>query len=352
MLLGIYSDPHISYSSSILPIAGTEENSNYTYRLESLIKSYRWMYNIFDENNVGIICNCGDTFDNHTLRSEEITAFSKCLSYSKGVQEIHIVGNHDMLNSNFYCNSFVKDYDFIELYDKPYKVNDTISVMPYRDWHTVTPAILRDIQNDVLLSHLDIKNSIFTSNTIADEGVDTGYLDMFFKATFNGHIHSRQKFCDTKNLVMNVGSLMSHSFSDSNTYVPGITIYDTEKHTYKCFNNPHAPLFRKINADTITKFLESIKKLNKNYKYVIRATVPFEIRDQIKSILEESSNIIITYRIVTTVRDNKTIINNTVTQDIIYNDDAIENKFFEFLDKNQELLKFPANSYKAILERK
>lgn len=345
MIIGLYSDPHISYTSSIMPLS--VENSKYTCRLNMLINSFKWMYEQFDKEHVDVICNCGDTFNSHTLKSEEITAFSECLSYSKGTPEIHIIGNHDMFNKNFYSNSFVRDYSFIELYDRISKVNDVISVIPYTKASDVNLSELNNISNKVVLSHLDLKGSHLRPDFIMDSGFDPEYLDMNFEASFNGHIHTGEKLQTSSNLVVNVGSLVSNSFSDSNTYIPNICIYNTDTKEFKRIVNPNAILFRKINCDSVTELLNKISKMNKSFKHIIRITCPFKLKDEVKDIISKE-DFIISSRVVTTIEESS-IINSTITEEVVFNNSAIKDKFSEFINNNHDLLKYPISVYNQVL---
>ena len=74
MKLFIYSDVHISRTSSILPISN---NSKYTYRQQMIIDTAQYMSQIIKEQNPDIILNLGDTFDQHTITSYDVNTASK-----------------------------------------------------------------------------------------------------------------------------------------------------------------------------------------------------------------------------------------------------------------------------------
>ena len=115
LILGIYSDVHTVNKSSIMPYHSTD--SKYSVRLQMIIDTFKWMYNVFENEHVDVICNCGDLFDSHIVRAEELNAISDCYRYSKGTREIHIIGNHEIFdnNRNFYSTAMLKNFPFIEI---------------------------------------------------------------------------------------------------------------------------------------------------------------------------------------------------------------------------------------------
>lgn len=343
MIIGIYADPHISYTSSILPLHC--DNSNYTYRLQMIIDSYKWMYEEFKRNNVDIICNCGDTFDSHTVKAEEITALTECLKYSNGIPEIWITGNHDMYNCNFYSNSFVKYYDFIKIFDKPTKVNDVISVLPYRKYEDIDESELLNISNKVLISHIDLLGSHVRPEFSMSSGLDPKILSSVFDYSFNGHIHTGENLLPN---VINVGSLVCNSFSDSNSYIPRILIYNTENNELRYINNTNSVIFRKKEFSSMTDCLDYVKSLDDKFKYCLRFIVPFEIKNEISDILKERKNIV-SFRIISKIQTNSITSNNSIN-DINITNSSILNKFKDFLEDNSDSFKYPKSYYEKLLK--
>ena len=118
MRVGIYTDIHCSYTSSILPLH--IDNSCYTARLKMVVDTFKWMYELFEHNNVDYIVNCGDLFDSYRLRAEEISAMAESLSYNSGIPEYHIIGNHEVMDvrRNFYATALLNNYNYISYYNK------------------------------------------------------------------------------------------------------------------------------------------------------------------------------------------------------------------------------------------
>ena len=99
MKIGIYSDVHISRTSSIMPLY-LNENSKYTLRLQNCINSMNEMYQTFENKNVDLIINCGDTFNSHTISVDEISSYLD-INHKSFCKELVIVGNHDKYNNVF-----------------------------------------------------------------------------------------------------------------------------------------------------------------------------------------------------------------------------------------------------------
>lgn len=347
MKIGIYSDLHISVTSSIMPIYC--KDSKYTTRLQMMIDTARWMYKVFEDEKVELILNGGDTMDSHTIRSEEISALSEFYSYSRGVPEIHIPGNHEILDTelNFYSDSILNNLDFITIYDKPTKVNDIISVIPYMRAEDISNDMLKSLSNKILLSHIDIKGSHLRPDYIMDSGVNPELLSEYFEFTVNGHLHTAEKLDTTNGIIWNIGSITSGSFNDNNNYIPSICILDTETMNIKRVSNPCAILFRRMNIDSIENLKSKIKSLDKKYKYILRVTAPYNIREATRSILGDEKSIV-TYRVVSDMSKSHSIsIANSNDLDIKTD---MKKEFIEFLNKNSESLNYPLEEYLNVIK--
>lgn len=344
-LVGIYTDVHASVHSSIMTMPSS---GKYSMRLNMIVESFKWMYELFERHGVDMIVNLGDLFDSHVVRSEEITAISEAYTYSRGVPEIHIIGNHDTLDVSrkFYSTSLLNNVPFIDVYSEPCKIDDTFSVIPYMKSESVTPEMLKDLSNKVLLSHLDIKGSHLRPDYVMDSGVDSELLAMNFDVSLNGHLHTAETIHTTEHMVINVGSFSSNSFSDSNTYIPGVCILDTDTYQLVRYNNPHAILFRRMVASSLDDLMKKLCKLDSGYRYILRVTVPYHIKDDVAELLSQIEEIVI-YRVVADIHSShmteKKVVNSSTEK-------SIEQEFLEFLKKNPELAKYPISEYSEMLK--
>lgn len=353
MLIGIYTDPHVCINSSILPMYSDVVKTlpkweSYTTRLKMIINSYKWMYDVFDSNHVDLIVNCGDTFDSHMLKAEEISAISECYSLSKGVHEYHIVGNHEMINSQFYSNHMLGNINFIEVIDVP-DVIDGISFLPYRKPEDITYDLLESLKSPILFSHIDIKGSSIRTGYDLEYGIDPEYLAMNFDNTFNGHIHKGGTVHTSSNSVINIGSMTGLSFADSNTYHPRVLIFDTESKNIKSFDNPETIEFRKIDASSIDEFIKKYELLDKNRMYALRITIPYSRRDEVAEIIRSTDYKIVASRITVDIRKSKGSFDGD--NKLVSNYEDMDMEFIKFLENNQDLLKHPYDKYVNLIGR-
>lgn len=339
----IFTDLHLSYNSSILPLSIND--SKFTTRLDMCINTLKWVFEKAEEEKVDMIICGGDIFDSHMLRAEEITAMSYALSFYDNKIPLKIItGNHDILDkqAEFYSSALFKNYDNISVYNTPQKVNDELSVLPYMSFSNITEDLVKELHNKFLVSHIDIYGSILGNKHKLDFGVEPNLFNGFEKV-FNGHIHTQQVLSEN---VMNIGSCVSHSFSDDEDYIPSILIYDSDNNTVDSIENPHAILFRtfEYSRKDFNTILDNIK--NTNIKYVIRVNTNSDNRDTVNRLLNNVNNII-AYRVI--VNNIVNSVNSKIEKIDINYDNLIE-QFKEFLN-NKESLKFKLDDYNNILNQ-
>lgn len=346
MKIGIYTDVHCAYTSSILPLHC--EGSKYTTRLQMIIDTFKWMYELFENHKVDMIVNCGDLFDSHSLRSEEIAAMSEALSYSRGTQEIHVLGNHEILDKhrNFYATALLKNYSHIEVIQIPTKLNN-LSFLPYMAEEDVE-EVLPLLENQILFSHVDIKGSRVTPQHNLENGVEPLRLLDLFQLVINGHLHSPQSFGE---YIHNIGASTSLSFADNTDYTPSVTILDTDTLQFERFDNPHAIRFIKINANNQEEFEHELIATGDN-PVALRLTVPYDKKvdaeQWLSSYVKETPDKIVASRLIS----NGTVYNPTTHSDdldisILKMDDVMD-KFKSFLSTQQ--LKYPIDVYLAEID--
>lgn len=366
--IGIVSDVHLAYTSSIMPLH--ENNSKYTTRLQMCIDSINWSEKLFEEKNVDYIFNLGDLCDNTVLRAEEISALSELYKNrdKNSIKEYYVLGNHEALDNThkFHSTSFLTNIPNMELISRPQiielkKDNEILKVtaLPHIDHTKITNEFLKSINSEILFSHIDIKGSSIRQNYCADFGIDPDMLCMYFNQGFNGHIHTQEELKCAKKNFWNVGSLTSTSFSDSKYYIPSAHIYDTQTRKFESFQNPYVILFRDIKANTLVDLKNGIKKIVDNqFKYILKVTIPYNLRNDSQEIISKFSNII-AYRIVSDLsRDNKdlnTQLDNSEIKLDIIDKENIKSEFLTFIkdyEKHEkEILRFPYEKYIEVISK-
>jgi len=307
-----------------------------------VIDTFKWMYQLFEDNGVDLIVNCGDLFDAHTVRAEEVAALSEALSYSRGTPEIHLLGNHEILDRrrNFYATALLRNYSHIEVIDIPVKWESGLSFLPYMDFSEAEESIVM-LKNDILFSHIDIKGSKVTPQYELEVGVEPVNLSNTFKLVLNGHIHNMQKWYGS---VYNIGATTSLSFSDNSDYIPGVRILDTSTMEFEPYHNPHSIRFIKMDVDDVKWLSSRIDKVFGN-KVVVKLQVPFEMRDDVDKMLQQHEKVL-TYRIQTD-RVNSSVVKETAKFELNTSQD-VYSKFEEFLER-QDGLKYPLENYKQFV---
>lgn len=362
----IVADMHLAYTSSILPIYN--KDSKYTTRLQYMIDTVKWYTELAKKENVDYIINLGDLTDSNILRSEELTALAeayKCRD-NKSIPEIYITGNHDTLTNDhrFSATSILSNIPNFTVITEPCKMTLTVlrdtsqedanvTFLPYINWKNIDFEFLKKWSSDILFSHIDIMGSSLYQAFGNDIGIEPNELCMFFDKIYNGHIHLQEKLKCNKDNIWNVGSLTSISFSDSNKYIPGAHIVNTDTNEFKTISNPYNILFRKFKVTSIMDCKSKLQELDKNYKYVIRLEIPFNLKQDIENLINSYDNIIANRLIL----DRKKI---SLTEDSKANLEVIDKnnikyKFIDFIrsysDENDKELKYPVNSYINLISK-
>ena len=354
MRIFMYSDLHISRTSSIMPL--TSSINKYTYRQNMILELGKYLENIIDEQKPDLIINLGDTFDNHTITSYDIDIASKFFECFRmfNIPHIVLVGNHEMINQDFNAIEILNNINNITVISEPSTVNTDIilltklslqqpnvklAFLPYCDYRD----ILEFPEGDFLFSHQDIQGSCVRGDFKLPNGIDQNDLSKY-KLVFNGHIH---KSSIMKNII-NVGSISTHSFSDDQENVPKCYIFDTNTLDLTTYKPTCCPLFRKVEIKkNISELYAFMDQLDKNYKYILHIICPFELKDEIKSFIEQNefvinSRISIIGSIKEVKEENK---NNTIN--LSSNIDILQN-FKDFLNITD--LKYPLELYADVLK--
>lgn len=352
MKVGIYTDLHCAYTSSILPLA-CPTSSKYTTRLQMIIDTGKWLNELFTNNKVDMIVNGGDTCDSNILKSTEITALADFFKqFTSDIPHYVITGNHEILDedSEFHATAILDGIGTITVINKPTKINDCVSVLPYMNSNNIDNNLLKSLSNNLLVSHIDIMGSALRAEYIMDTGVNPEMLAEYFDFVANGHLHTAEHVHTSKNNVWNIGSTSSVSFVDNNEYIPSAIIYDTDTKTFKRYENPYTILFRKLSADSVSDVINQINNLSDDHKYVVRITCPYDCREEIRQYLDGQSKVI-TYRVVSNNHGKSiNLSNNSLLIKNLDRRSDMKTEFIKFLNKNSDSMKYPMKEYMKVLE--
>lgn len=341
MKIFIYSDLHISRTSSILP---NSLDSMYSYRQQMVLDTGKFLSNVIAQETPDIIVNCGDTFDQSTITSYDVhtaSQFFRCFEQFN-IPHYVLVGNHDMVNSYYNAVTLLDNIPNIKVISTPTSIQTVqglkLAFLPYCNYQD----ILQFPEGQILFSHQDIQGSIIRGDFALPTGIAQEQLKQY-NVVFNGHIHKPSII----NNIVNVGSVTTHSFSDDNDFIPQCYVYDTETGNLKTIKLNICPLFRKLNVTTIEELKLSINNLQSNYTYITQVTCPFEIKDEVKQYLTQNQNIL-NFRILTKVNNiTESTVQDTSNVEIDTNID-VKKSFELFLDTVD--LKVPKDIYLSVLE--
>lgn len=354
MRILLYSDLHISRTSSILPMLS---NSMYTYRQKMIMDTGEWLAQIASNEKPDLIINLGDTFDQHTVTSYDIDVASKffgCFkvnNYVANIPHLILVGNHEMINQNFNAIEILNNIEGITVIKDAISIptnifpniqeNKQLAFLPYCDYK----QILKYPEGEFLFSHQDIQGSKVRGDFVLPDGIETQDLTRY-KLVFNGHIHKSSIF----NNVVNIGSVTTHSFSDDNESVPQAYIFNTETLNLETFKNKACPLFRKIEITDLQQLQNYITNLDDYYKYILNVVCPFEIKEQVKQYLNKQTDKVLNTRLnvkISKEQNNQTTNVNLQLQNLQSTNIDIHKTFLDFL--NTVDLKYPLDIYKFVL---
>lgn len=350
MKIFIYSDVHISKTSSILPL--TSSNPKYTYRQNMIIELGKYLANIIDEEKPDLIINLGDTFDQHTVSSYDIdvaSEFFKCFRYIN-IPHLVLVGNHEMINQDFNAIELLGNINNITVISEPCTINTNLvlcnsqepnmelAFYPYCDYND----ILDLPKGKYLFSHLDIQGSKIRGSIVLENGIEPTSLKQY-DLVFNGHIHKSS----TMNNIFNVGSVTTHSFSDDDDFVPQCYILDTSSLNLKKFKPTVCPLFRKLTVNSIEELNVKLDRLDKSYKYIVQCVCPYTIKDSVKQVLKNCDLVLNSRLNINTDNKDKDIQLKNEELVVRANIDMCD-AFSKFIDTTE--LKFPKELYQKVLK--
>lgn len=299
--IGIYTDAHFSISSSIL---SRVNGYKYSARLDFLVESFKWMYEIFRKNNVELIINCGDLTNSDLLHAEENSALSEALSFNKDIKEFYILGNHEIKdkNSSMSSVSILKGYPNITIYDKPKIVsynNCALILVPYitdpNNYDKFYDMLNNYDKNNsksnkwFLFSHMTYVGETY-NNYIEKEGLDKILLQSRFpkiKGIFNGHLHNVKD----EELYHQIGSLTGNSFGDDySNGCPGVVILDTDTNKIERIVNPYSVMFFKLKSNSISDINKFISNINNNPYKCLSVEVPLIIKDEVSKFINDNKD--------------------------------------------------------------
>lgn len=341
MKVGIYTDAHYAFSTSVLPKSSVHGFNS--YRLYYLYESMKQMYSRFSRENVDFIIEAGDLIDKSLINSLEITDLIRALEKKpKGILEYNIVGNHGVIskdNSDTITNFLylLPEHEVIN-YPKKLK-NCNISLLPFKR-DSYTEEELDKYKNDIAVSHLDYKGMFYTGTTQSEYGIDMNTMIKYFKLTLNGHIHTPYDYKNGQ--IKNIGSLSGISFSDNlglEDIGPCYGLLDTDTLEFTRIHNDYAPMFMtytiKSESDIRDSYKQVVKYINPMY---LRFNVKKELLEKLKDTMYQVTHI--EYKRYNIIQDSKVEIEeesngNSVKEEFITSDNSLQ-YLYRFINQSED----------------
>jgi len=230
-----------------------------------------------EENNIKIVIDMGDTFDNR--RSIDLWAleWAKENYYDRlqklGVTLHTIVGNHTAYYKN--TNSvnsvglLLKEYDNIKIYSEVEEVKlDQLKVL-FVPWinsenEENTRKAIQKSKSKIVMGHLELNGFRAHRGHVMEDGMNT---DMFskFDLVYSGHYHTRSS--DGK--IFYLGNPYEMYWNDVND-TRGFHIFDTETLKHTPINNPYKLFYNVYYEDTPYQLFDASEYENKIVKVIVR----------------------------------------------------------------------------------
>lgn len=341
MRICVYGDVHWSTYSSIVRSRGTE----YSTRLENLIRSVNWAEEKAEKNNCDAVVCLGDFFDRPDLNAEELSALLR-IKWAKGSVKEHffIVGNHESTVSTLEYNSTnALNNDGFVIVDKPQRLisyKTDVLFLPYileEDRKSITDYwnsteepntfVTQEVKNRIIFSHNDLKNVQYGAYTSID-GFDLADIEINSDLFINGHIHNGM-FINERESILNLGILSGQNFGEDAYKHPHFAcILDTETLQLDFFENPHAFNFYKVEIAK-ERDLQLLTRLKNNAIITIRCEE--SLIDKTREMVASLSNII-EHRIIS-YKDIKNSVDETEIKQSLNITDHLS-QFYNFILTN------------------
>lgn len=210
-----------------------------------------------EKNNIKILFDLGDTFDNR--KNIDFAAWSRIKTeyYDRlkemGVQVHMIVGNH----TAYYKNTnkvntptlLLNSYDNIKIYDEICDIDvlgNTITMIPWINSENQSKVMghLQNTKSQVIMGHLEINGFEAHPGHMFDGGLDRTIFSKF-PQVFSGHFHHKSR-CEN---IYYLGNPYELTWSDFNEE-RGFHLYDLDSRKTKFIRNPFR-MFKKFYYDDV-----------------------------------------------------------------------------------------------------
>jgi DNA repair exonuclease SbcCD nuclease subunit len=272
---------------------GARKNSKLFH--DYFLKFYNEIFfpNLIREN-IKIVIDMGDTFDNRTGINYSALAWAKDNYYDRlrdmGIKVYTIVGNHTAYykntNSINAVDLLLREYDNVEVISEYREIDIEGLKIAFVPWinsenQESTYLSLKKSKCPIVMGHLELQGFYANKMHLMDHGHDRHPYKKFEKV-YSGHYHHRSEE-DNIHYLGNPYEIYWNDLED----VRGFHLFDTKTKEHTPVDNPFKMFYRLYYDDNPAALLDSSEYKDKIVKLIVRKkTKPKEFEKYIDKLMD------------------------------------------------------------------
>jgi len=230
-----------------------------------------------EENNIKVVVDMGDTFDNRRNIDLWTLEWAKQNYYNRlrdlGITVHTIVGNHTAYYKNTNTvnsvNLLLSEYKNVIVYSEAKEVKlDKLKVL-FIPWinaenYENTVSSIKASRSVCAMGHLELNGFRAHRGHVMEDGMESELFDKFTHV-FSGHYHTRSD----NGKIFYLGNPYEMFWNDVND-TRGFHIFDTDTLTHTPVNNPYKLFYNIYYEDTPHQMFDATEYTNKIVKVIVR----------------------------------------------------------------------------------
>ena len=230
-----------------------------------------------EENNIKVVVDMGDTFDNRRNIDLWTLEWAKQNYYNRlrdlGITVHTIVGNHTAYYKNTNTvntvNLLLSEYKNVIVYSEAKEVKlDKLKVL-FIPWinaenYENTVSSIKASRSVCAMGHLELNGFRAHRGHVMEDGMEGELFDKFTHV-FSGHYHTRSD----NGTIFYLGNPYEMFWNDVND-TRGFHIFDTETLEHTPINNPYKLFYNIYYEDTPHQMFDATEYTNKIVKVIVR----------------------------------------------------------------------------------
>jgi DNA repair exonuclease SbcCD nuclease subunit len=230
-----------------------------------------------EENNIKVVIDMGDTFDNRRNIDLWSLEWAKENYYNKlrdlGITVHTIVGNHTAYYKNTNTvnsvNLLLSEYKNVIVYSEATEVKlDKLKVL-FIPWinqenYESTVKLIKGVSCKCAMGHLELNGFRAHRGHVMEDGMGCELFEKF-ERVYSGHYHTRSD----NGKIFYLGNPYEMFWNDVND-TRGFHIFDTDTLTHTPVNNPYKLFYNVYYEDTPYQMFDATEYANKIVKVIVR----------------------------------------------------------------------------------